>query len=248
MLIPEIQRIFREQNNVPTQVIVVDDKSSDSTPMVMNLMMKKWPNIEYKIRESESSLPASILDGVKMAKGDLICWLDADGSMPILDVFRLYQVYSEGKYDVCIGSRYVKGGGFKGKNLSGRTTPLIFVKNLMGSEDSVLAVVLSRVLNIFLRFSIGAGIHDTTSGFILGDADVIRRLEIRGSYGDYFPRIVIQLKKNAVKMNEIGYICLPRFYGKSKTGTNLFQLIKRGIPYFNVGFVELLARFARLSR
>jgi hypothetical protein len=37
-----------------------------------------------------------------------------------------------------------------------------------------------------------------------------------------------------VDIIEIGYICETRMFGTSKTASNIFQLIRRGIPYIKV--------------
>ncbi len=59
---------------------------------------------------------------------------------------------------------------------------------------------------------------------------------IGASYGDYFIKLLINARNKGVKCREVGYICTPRLYGVSKTGTNYFQLFKRGLPYIKTIF------------
>ena len=50
---------------------------------------------------------------------------------------------------VIIGSRFVSGGGYKGQNEDGSENLLGIIKNIINSEDSILAVYLSNYLIIY---------------------------------------------------------------------------------------------------
>ena len=58
----------------------------------------------------------------------------------------------------------------------------------------------------------------------------------KSNYGEYFVYLVADLLKNKVNIKEIGYICETRIHGESKTASNLFQLISRGIPYIKAAY------------
>jgi hypothetical protein len=168
--------------------------------------------------------------------------MDADGSMPVKVISQLWDKYRNSSVDAVIGSRYVAGGGHKGINVTGKTSFLDLLKNVNQSEDMLIAVLLSKLLNFFLRFTVGAGIFDMTSGFMLTRKDLLERSDFDGVYGDYFPNLISNWHKRSLIIEELGYVCLPRQYGKSKTGTNIKQLIKSGIPYVRLGFRELLSK------
>ena len=53
----------------------------------------------------------------------------------------------------------------------------------------------------------------------------------RASYGDYFLYLITNLNQKNINIIEVGYLCETRLHGNSKTGSNIFQLIKRGFPY-----------------
>ena len=106
------------------------------------------------------------------------------------------------------------------------------MRNVYNSEDSILAVLLSRWFNIFLANMLSFGVKDITSGFIIGKKEYFNESPFKySSYGDYFIFMLEDLYKNNVRCKELGYVCLTRIHGSSKTGTNYFQLVKRGIPY-----------------
>jgi dolichol-phosphate mannosyltransferase len=248
ILIPEIDEVFVAKGCISVEVLVVDDNSTDKTEIVLRNLTHEYPYVRHILRTSNPSLPKSIQQGVNEASGQYISWLDADGSMPILDLFRLYTHILAEDLDVCIGSRFIEGGGFKGLNQKRKTNLWQFLSNLKESEDTVLAVILSRALNIFLRFSINAGVRDTTSGFIVIKAKTAREIRIEGIYGDYFPRMLLQFKQNDFAVEELGYFCIPRVYGESKTGKNIISLVKTGIPYLNLGLITLLIKLFRFGK
>ena len=66
------------------------------------------------------SLPLSIFEGINEASKESILWLDADGSMDTDSIILLIEKFiKENKSSVVVGSRFVKGGGYKGKVSSG---------------------------------------------------------------------------------------------------------------------------------
>ncbi|MFZ9706789.1 MAG: polyprenol monophosphomannose synthase, partial [Ilumatobacteraceae bacterium] len=51
------------------------------------------------------------------------------------------------------------------------------------------------------------------------------------SYGYYCVRFIYLAHKMGFPLKEVPYVCLVRRHGYSKTGTTLWGLIKRGLPY-----------------
>jgi glycosyltransferase involved in cell wall biosynthesis len=240
-LIPEIYSRFSSLTNI--EVIVVDDGSTDDTGKLMEQFGGVYPNIRYIERSFPDGLPKAIQTGVTAAQGDLVAWLDADGSMPIRILTEMYQRFMQENLDIIIGSRFVANGGFKGLNEKGKTSFLQFLENLRNSQDSFLAVVLSRVLNIFLRIVLQAGVKDMTSGFIIVKKSVVQKEEFIGRYGEYFPILMKNLSKRNLIKEEFGYVCLPRIHGTSKTGSSMRQYLSKGLPYVFYSTQKVLFEF-----
>jgi glycosyltransferase involved in cell wall biosynthesis len=236
-LIPALYSTFN--NFIEIEIVVVDDGSTDGTATLMKEFQKTFKRLVFLERVVCDGLPGAISAGISKAEGELIAWLDADGSMPIPVLFEMYLEFNKKKLDVIIGSRFVKNGGFKGLNVKGKTTFLQFLDNLKRSQDSPIAVILSRMLNVFLRLILNAGVRDITSGFILTKKNLVEKENLVGRYGEYFPVLIRCLAQKNLRIQEYGYVCLPRNFGISKTGNSLHQYLNRGIPYIYFSFKKL---------
>jgi dolichol-phosphate mannosyltransferase len=245
-LIPELMYELQKLFSVNFEIIVVDDGSVDSTQGYLRTLNKLHPQVILFERDTEPSLPKSIEFGIRKCSYDLVAWMDADGSMPVEDLVRLIKNQMGLQNSVVIGSRFVQGGGFKGQVTNENNSWLRVYMRLNNSPDGIFAVVLSRILNVYLRICLRSPIKDLTSGFVVGPSELFKRLHFVGSYGDYFPYLVWQLKSTNCKIIEIPYICKPRRFGYSKTGTTLYELIKRGFPYLKAGMkISLLSTMKR---
>lgn len=242
ILVPEILNSDWPFDSRNLRVIVVDDNSGDGTDTLLSALAQSDSRFTFIIRKSKPSLPDSIFDGIQASETDYVAWLDADGSMPIRDLVRFASIANSENLDVVIGSRFVAGGGFKGLNEVGKTTLYDFYRNLRGSQDSFLAVLLSRALNEFLRLILRAGIRDLTSGFIVARKTLIEVEDFIADYGDYCPILIKRFVDRKARIREVGYLCIPRLFGQSKTGSSLFTYIQRGIPYLTRSFREVVKR------
>ena len=216
------------------EIIVVDDSSTDGTDLLLADLARQDPRIRYVSRKGQpASLPNSLTDGVLAASFDHVAWMDADGSMPPASLVDLVEAYrsSTDIDSIVVGSRFITGGGFKGVETVGETSVLQVIRNLRNSNDSLSAVLLSRVLNRYLWLLLGRCCRDLASGFIVASKESVLKIGLRGSYGDYCVRFIYLAHRRGNRIVEVPYVCQVRRYGYSKTGTTLWGLIKRGAPY-----------------
>ena len=235
-LIPEIVDIISSRDISNYEILIVDDGSVDDSNEVCNELNKEYGNIKFVKRKNSPSLPMSIYEGIELSINDNVAWLDADGSMPATALGNLIDHFFIDENLVVIGSRFVVGGGYKGvKDLN--TSFFKAIKNVNNSSDSVFGMIFSMYFNKFLVRLFGSDIKDLTSGFIIGEKPLFSKSNFeKSNYGEYFVYLVADLLKNKVNIKEIGYICETRIHGESKTASNLFQLISRGIPYIKAAY------------
>jgi len=198
------------------EIIVVDDNSPDGTsPIVKELIDSgRVPGVRLKTRLTDRGLTKSLWEGITMAQGDVIVWMDCDFSMPPAIIPQLLSKIEAG-FDIAVGSRFVKGGAQKG----------------VDPVESFLAIYLSSFLNIVLRWSLLPRFHDYTSGFIAIRREVFTKIKLTGDYGEYFMDLMFRALLLKYSFAEIPYVCVPRRAGESKTAPNLRILFKRGIKY-----------------
>jgi len=216
---PLIEKTFQALGDA-AEVIVVDDNSPDGTAKVVEGLSRSYARLRLLRRTAERGLVSALRAGVTMAQTDIVAWMDCDLSMPPA-LFSLFSEKIGEGYDMVFGSRFVEGGG---------------VEIITGSKDTVLAYLLSRALNAWVRAWLDPGIRDYTSGFVAVRKKVVEEIGLRGDYGEYFIALAYLAKKRGYRLLEVPYISRPRRMGISKTGANLFDYLKKGRKYVWLAF------------
>jgi len=143
------------------EVLVVDDGSPDSTAAICRYLQNKHPQLHLLERKEKSGIGSAYRAGFTwgLEKGfDEFIEMDADGSHQVDDLVRLID-FKEANRNVglVIGSRWVKGGK---------------TENWSSSRE-----LLSRFANRYVRFMLGMGVHDSTSGFRIYTRDALRAVD-----------------------------------------------------------------------
>lgn len=213
-IVPLIQAILVVVPQVH-EIIIVDDESPDGTARIVAEFAKDEPRVKIE-SVPQYGLTRSLWHGIEKSTGRIIVWMDCDFSMPPELIPRLLQEIEKGA-DIAVGSRFIKGGSFK--------------KDTEGTQDTWLAVLLSRVMNYSIRFLLNPRFRDYTSGFAAVRRPVFDSIYFKGDYGEYFIDFIYRALRAGYKVVEIPYTCLPRKQGYSKTGTDFWQFFSRGRKY-----------------
>ncbi|HME89197.1 MAG TPA: glycosyltransferase family 2 protein [Chthoniobacterales bacterium] len=131
-------------HNVPHEIVVVDDGSSDRTWNVLCELASRIPELRPVQNNSEHGYGRAVIRGLDNIKGDAVVIMMADESDDCRDVVRYWQKLNEG-YECVFGSRFVKGGGV--------------------IDYPRLKLVLNRLANLFLRMLFNIRLNDTTNAF-----------------------------------------------------------------------------------
>lgn len=218
-----------------TEVIVVDDSSTDGTAEAVERLAGRDARIRLIRRQGEPNLTDSIQQGIEAARGDLVGWMDADLAMRPEDLSALVLEVQSGA-DVAVGSRFASGGRIKGQVRDGLTGRVLAIFNLRTTEDPWLGVLLSWTLNaVVLPALVGAGYRDYTSGIIVARRSVLDSIRLRGHHGEYFIHLWADLIARGAKVVEVPYPIQPRTYGRSKTGNDVRDYVARGRRYLAAG-------------
>ena len=207
----------------PHEIIVVDDNSPDETWRIVEEIALRHPFVRIERRMQNPGLTRSIQHGIDRARGEIICWMDCDFSHPPETMAQLISHVMEG-HDLAVASRYIAGGRYK----SGL--------QWFGADESALAVLLSRFMNVGICWSLDPRFHDYTSGFIAVRRQVLQRNRLHGDYGEYFMDFMYRSILQGHRYKEIPFVSTPRRFGVSKTGTTFRQLFWRGTKYLRTLF------------
>jgi len=231
-LIPQIIEVLNSEAIFNHEIIVVDDSSTDGTSELIDSLISKDFNICFIENKPPLNLPLSINKGIENSNFRNVMWLDADGSMDSEAVLKMIKEIKLNPDSVIIGSRFVSDGGYKGQKEDDSENLLGIIKNIINSEDSILAVYLSKLFNKLIKVLLNSNVKDITSGFIVGKREYFNANCFLGSiYGEYFIKVISDLEKNNINISEIGYFCKPRQFGESKTSSSYLRLFKLTLPY-----------------
>lgn len=214
LLMDEIERVV----GVPYEAIVVDDDSPDGTWRAVEEYARSHPQVRLLRRVDARGLTGALNEGIKLARGRLVMWMDVDFSMSPERIPALLRTIDAGA-DVALGSRYISGGG-----------------DVRGSGMQLtVQLVLSKLLSILCGWTLGCRISDWSSGYIMLKREMLQGYELSGDHGEYFISMIHYLiKRRGAKIVEVPYVLTPRQWGESKTATNLWGLYRRGLRYLHM--------------
>ncbi len=140
-------REYLESHPYASEIIVVDDGSTDRTSEVAAEALRGRPGDRVLHRADNLGKGASVKEGVLAAAGQLILFTDADLSTPIEEIEKMLPEI-EGGADIVIGSRALHESDIQIRQNRFR--------ELMG-----------KTFNVFVRACAVDGIRDTQCGFKL---------------------------------------------------------------------------------
>lgn len=179
----ESKGIIRFLGQIPkndrTEIIIVDDGSSDGTPDII-----KDSNIEVKLllHEKNEGYTKALLTGLKHAKGDIILTLDICEDYNPNHFLELLNPIIESKADIVIGSRYI----------------ISRYKEKITRKFPQTNILINKIIEKFFNFIFGLKITNTQSGFRAYTRD---SLEIFKKIDGFPVRFYIESLINAISLN-----------------------------------------------
>lgn len=183
------------------RVLVVDDNSPDGTAEIVRDLARDEPRIGLLSRPGKQGLGRAYLAGFRraLAEGaEFICEMDADFSHDPRYLPDLLAA-AEARYDLVLGSRYVRGGGTVNWGLARQ--------------------LISRGGNVYARAILGLPVSDATGGFRCYRRRVLETLDLNAiqSNGYSFQiEMVYRTRRAGFRVGEVPIIFPDRRVGQSK--------------------------------
>jgi dolichol-phosphate mannosyltransferase len=183
-----------DRAGVAYEIVIIDDNSPDGTADLAAGLVGEYP-IKLLRRPGKNGLASAVLDGLRLASGELIGVMDADLSHPPEVIPDMVSALELDGVDLAVGSRYVSGGAIE--------------------DWPMRRKLVSGVANTLTRYL--TPIHDATSGFF-----VIRRTALEGIHLNsigFKIGLEVMARANYRKYTEVPYVFTDRKQGTSKFGT-----------------------------
>lgn len=109
-ILPTLEALARRlrAEDIPFELLVVNDNSTDATPAVVEQKREAIPEIHLVHNTPPGGLGRAIRCGLTQFDGDVLAVVMADSSDHPDDVVRCYRKIEEG-YDCVFGSRFIRG-------------------------------------------------------------------------------------------------------------------------------------------
>lgn len=157
---------FRERSDLNTEIIAVNDGSTDDTLEILRLW-QSYGSLKIISYSENHGKGYAVKQGVLAARNPLVLFTDADLSTPIQELDKLLAGIAE-DYDIIIGSRAMKA-------------------SMIGREQPFYRRFISRVGNLLIRTILKLPYYDTQCGFKLFNncRELFERQRLTGWSFDY---------------------------------------------------------------
>ena len=208
-------------HQIPHEIIVVDDGSTDSSWPILLSLQERIPQVRPVPNPGPHGFGRAIVLGLDQMRGDAVVIMMADESDDCRDVVRYWAALNTG-VDCVFGSRFVKGGGVV--------------------DYPPLKLWLNRLANLFIRLIFGTKLNDTTNAF-----KAYRRVVIDGCRPLISPHfnLTVELPLKAI-VRGYSWTVIPITWRNRRTGESKLKIKEMGSRYFFIcAYVWLEKYFSR---
>jgi len=204
-----VRELYRQLSAVmtdryePVEFIFIDDHSTDSTPQVLNEIVKSDPRVVAIRLKRNYGQTVALAAGFDYAEGDVIISMDGDLQHDPADIPQMLAAFEETECDIVSGWRKKRVDNF------------------------LLRRAPSRVANWLMSKLSGVNIHDFGTTFKIYRKDTIKQIRLYGEMHRFIPALA---SWNGATIVEVPIKNIERpggrsHYGLSRTVRVLFDLL-----------------------
>jgi dolichol-phosphate mannosyltransferase len=205
-------------HEVPHEIVVVDDGSTDRTWEILEATKKRVPVLRTVQSAPPHGFGRAIIAGLDEMRGDAVVLMMADEADDCRDVVRYWETLRQG-YDCVFGSRFIKGGAVIG-----------YPK---------VKLILNRIANVFLEFLFNIRLNDTTNAFKAYHREVIDGC--RPLISPHF-NITVELPLKAI-VRGYSWTSIPITWRNRRTGKPKLKIKEMGSRYLFICLYVWLEKY-----
>lgn len=216
----DIYRVFTTEN-IPHEIVVVDDGSTDGTWAALQELKAKFPTLRPTKNTGEHGFGRAVVWGLDHSVGDAVVIMMADASDSPLHAVKYWRLLNEG-FDCAFGSRFMPGAEV--------------------IDYPRLKLLVNRVANLLVRIGFNIPLNDTTNAF-----KAYRRTVINGCRPFLAPHfnLTVEIPLKAI-VRGYTYTVTPISWQNRKYGEAKLKIKEMGSRYFFIcAYVWLEKYFSR---
>jgi dolichol-phosphate mannosyltransferase len=220
---PTVRAIYEvfSRENIPHEIVVVDDGSKDRTWEVLQELKLDIPTLAPVQNHELHGFGRAVIHGLNHFKGDACVIMMADASDDPEDAVKYWRLLNEG-YECVFGSRFIKGGAVY--------------------DYPRIKLFVNRLANFFVRIGFNIPLNDTTNAF-----KAYRRIVIDGCRPFLSPHfnLTVEIPLKAI-CRGYGWTVIPITWRNRKFGEAKLKIKEMGSRYFFIcAYVWLEKYFSR---
>ncbi|GAB1488554.1 glycosyltransferase family 2 protein [Opitutaceae bacterium] len=207
------------RENIPHEIVVVDDGSRDRTWEVLTELRKEIPALAPVQNPGPHGFGRAIIYGLNHMKGDAVVIMMADASDSPEDAVKYWHLLNRDGWECAFGSRFVKGGQV--------------------IDYPRIKLFVNRLANFFIRTLFAIPLNDTTNAF-----KAYRRTVIDGCRPFLAPHfnLTVEIPLKAI-VRGYTWTVTPISWQNRKYGTAKLKIKEMGSRYFFICMYVWLEKY-----
>ena len=177
------------------EIIIVDDKSTDSTPEIADELAAADSHIQVVHHPVNRKLGGAMKTGFAASTGDIILYTDADLPFDMAELSKAVRLMREYKADLVSAYRFDRTG------------------------EGYLRTIYTFVYNLLIRTLFGVKARDINFAFKLCRASIFEHVELKSEGSFIDAELVIRTTRLGYEMLQFGVDYFPRTRGESTLGS-----------------------------